>query len=100
MENLNYNSTSQNDPFGFLPDDSILQIALSEPISNITKLCLLSIRFNNVICNNNIFWRQKFIQDLGEPPSGMNITSWKNAYQNYHAIAVFGNNEYGQLAYI
>ena len=56
-----------NDPFGSLPDEIILQIALFEPLNNIDQLCLTSQRFNNLICNNNYFWREKFVKDFGEP---------------------------------
>ena len=55
-----------NDPFASLPDEVILQIALFEPINNINQMCLSSQRFNNLICNNNYFWREKFVKDFGE----------------------------------
>ena len=83
------------DPFSFLPDDIVIEIALREPIRNITELCQSSTRFNNLICNNNAFWRQKFIQDSGEING--NIISWKEAYQNYGSVVVFGRNQWGQL---
>jgi alpha-tubulin suppressor-like RCC1 family protein len=79
----------------FLPDDTILQIALYEPIDSINKLCQTSNRFNNLICNNNYFWRQKYIYDYGIPST--NIVNWKEAYQNYGIVAAFGQNIFGQL---
>ena len=51
-----------NDPFAFLPDETVLDIALHEPIRNITELCQSSSRFNNLICNNNSFWRELLLQ--------------------------------------
>ena len=77
-----------NDPFSHLPDEIVIEIALFKPFANITRLCQSSAHFNNVICNNNIFWRQKFILDFGNPP--VNIISWKNAYLNYGKVFYFG----------
>src|SRR5437016_471272 len=55
-------------------------------------MCQTSKRFNNLICNNNSFWR-----DFGEPERGMNIISWRDAYQGYSIVFAFENNCYGQL---
>jgi alpha-tubulin suppressor-like RCC1 family protein len=77
------------DPFEFLPDDVIIQIALHESIRYISDMCRLNTRFNNLICNNNNFWHQKFIQDFGQLPESVNITSWEDAYKNYGKVIVF-----------
>lgn len=86
-----------NDPFAFLPNETIIDIAIYESIENITRLCQTSIRFNNLICNNNNFWSHKYIYDFGLPEENLNIISWKEAYQNYGAVIGFGNNGSGQL---
>ena len=64
-----------NDHFDSLPDDVVLHIALFEAINNIDQMCLFSQRFNNLICNNNYFWREKFVKDFGEPDGNENIIS-------------------------
>ena len=56
-----------NDRFNSLPTEIILHIALFEPLNNINHMCLSSQRFNNLICNNNYFWREKFVKDFDEP---------------------------------
>lgn len=86
-----------NDLFYHLPDDAIILIALLIPIKYITRLSQTSIRLNNLICNNNNFWRQKFTYDFEEPSLDVNIVSWKEEYQNYGKVIAFGNNKYGQL---
>ena len=86
-----------NDPFAFIPDETILEAAFWEPINYITTMCLTSKRFNNVICNNNDFWRQKFIYDFGQPTRNLNIINWKKAYQKYGETLAFGYNYFYQL---
>jgi alpha-tubulin suppressor-like RCC1 family protein len=76
-------------------DDVLLRIALTESIDSIDKLCQTSTRFNNLICNNNNFWRQKFVNNFGLPST--NIVNWKDAYQNFGRVVVCGDNESGQL---
>ena len=84
-----------NDFFDTLPDDIVVQIVVYESIQNISKLCQISRRFNNLICNNNNFWRWKFIYDFGSP--SINIISWKEAYKTYGRVIGFGSNIWGQL---
>jgi len=85
------------DPFAFLPDETIKEEAYYLPISDITAFCQSSRRFNSVICNDNDFWRQKFVFDLGRPDANVNIINWKQAYENYGKVFAFGDNGYGQL---
>lgn len=97
METVNESSAGLNDPFELLPDEYIIEIALYKTIEYITRMCQASRRFNNVICNDEYFWKQKFIYDFGNPPIGVNIISWKEAYENYGTVVGFGSNENGQL---
>jgi alpha-tubulin suppressor-like RCC1 family protein len=84
------------DVFEFVPNETILNIGLSIPLKNIVSLCLTSRKFNEVICNNEYFWRQRFIQDYKFVP--INYTgSWRHLYQNYRNVWVCGNNRAGQL---
>jgi alpha-tubulin suppressor-like RCC1 family protein len=79
------------DLFAYLPNETIIQIALDESIQYITNMCQISRRFNNLICNNDNFWRAKFIQDFGIPDN-KNIISWKDAYINYGKVYMMNNN--------
>lgn len=49
--------------FEELPNESILDLALFLP--DMVSLCLTNSRFNDVICNNNFFWREKSIKNYG-----------------------------------
>ncbi len=44
------------DPFVFLPNESIFNIALFLPLNTLIALCLTSSKFNQLICDNNYFW--------------------------------------------
>lgn len=66
------------DQFSHLPPDAIINIALYEPIGSIARLCQVSRRFNDIICSNNNFWRDKFILDFGlDIANEINATSWE-----------------------
>ncbi len=82
--------------FEFVPSETILNIALFLPLRNIIPLCQTSKKFNDIICDNEYFWRQKFIQDYKFVPTYY-TGNWKNLYQNYKNVWVFGSNKYGQL---
>lgn len=79
-----------------LSNDNILEIALEIPIYSISQFCQTSKRFNRIICNNEWFWKQKFIRDHGE----ISWTgSWLWLYQNYMNAWSFGFNTFGQLGH-
>lgn len=59
-------------------------LRLPLPLSDISQLCRASKRFNEVICNNEYFWRLKFIKDYG---------SWKYLHTNWTNVYSFGENE-------
>jgi alpha-tubulin suppressor-like RCC1 family protein len=83
------------DPFENLLDENIAEIALYYPIEYIDRMCQISKRFNRLICDNNNFWKAKFIRDFGILPS--NVIFWKNAYKNYGKVIGFGDNKFGEL---
>ena len=58
-----------------LPPDIIMKIGLNLELSDLTNLCRLSSRFNKIICNNDIFWMNKFHKDIG-----YHKPTWKNFY--------------------
>lgn len=79
--------------FNFLPDEIILNIVIYLPIDNIANLCLMNHRFNDIICDNNYFWKQKYKWDYGDvnfeiehcyqmDNNVTNIPCWKYFYFN------------------
>ena len=82
--------------FDFLPDERIFDLALFLPLSDITNYCQTSSKFNRIICDNDDFWRMKFIKDHEFNPIYY-TGSWKDLYKNYANLWSFGNNEWGQL---
>lgn len=78
--------------FTYLPDETILQTALDLPLNNILNFCLTNDRFNRIICNDNFFWKNKFIKDYGNIETE-NITNWKLLYLNTNNIWIFTDNE-------
>ena len=83
-----------------LPNDIIRSIALTLDLEDITYLCATSKRFSNLICNDNIFWRRKYIQDFGQPNVEVgNKANWALLYLSKFEgdIFVYGLNTAGQL---
>jgi alpha-tubulin suppressor-like RCC1 family protein len=78
-----------------LNDDIIMNIAIASDLDTINHLCLASKQFNQVICNNEHFWKNKYIYDYGM--TNMITTSWKKSYQDYGTVIGFGTNEDNQL---
>ena len=75
--------------FGLLPDEIIIYMALFLPLPSVLKFSLTNIRHNLLICNNEDFWRQIFIQHHGDVIwSG----SWKKLYQ-YGLLSNTTSNE-------
>ena len=72
------------DPFENLPDELIVVQALNYPLSEIVNACQVSRRFNALICTNENFWYQKFVQDYGYAPNYRG--SWRQLYQDYSAV--------------
>ena len=72
------------DPFEDLPDELIIVQAANLPLSTLDDLCLTSQRFNRVVCDNELFWQQKFIRDYEFVPQNYRGT-WKQLYREYSA---------------
>lgn len=47
-----------------LPNE-IINLALFLPLTDISRLCQTSSRYNNIICRSEHFWKLKFIIDNG-----------------------------------
>ena len=74
-----------------LPHDAIIKIALDLNLNQITNLCKLNTNFNRAVCNNNEFWRRKYLLDFNEIPilkntelstSKLKSQNWKELYKN------------------
>lgn len=90
---LEYNNINLNNYIQNLPDEAIIIIAKTLHINNITNLCLINKRFNNLVCNNNYFWEHKFRQDFGNVnfeayncDKNTDPLCWKSLYINAHDI--------------
>jgi alpha-tubulin suppressor-like RCC1 family protein len=81
--------------FDLLPSETVLNIALQVPLSSISSYCRTSKRSNNLICNNEYFWKLRFFKAHW---SINNYTgSWKKLYEVFLNVWVCGNSIYGQL---
>lgn len=78
-----------------LPDDMILELALKMSMKDLHETCNINSRYNELICNNQPFWRRKFISDYGNRPDYSG--DWKELYLNYNNLYEFSgasNNSY------
>jgi hypothetical protein len=82
--------------FDLISEELVIVQALELDLPSISHLCRVSRRFNEVICENELFWRQKFIRDYRLDPIYY-TGSWKSLYQQYEAVWAFGMNNSGQL---
>ena len=92
-------SWAQYDKFEMLPPEIIIQIAITSTLKAINTSCLLSQKYNRIICNNNDFWRMKFAYDLNDAYNealtniknyGIPSVDWKELYQTYGSVYVCG----------
>jgi hypothetical protein len=82
--------------FSSLSNDQIIDIALQLNVADLGYYCLYNLRFNDIICNNQGFWKQKFLFDFGTSKYDF-VDDWKSLYKNYGSVYVFGFNAFGQL---
>jgi alpha-tubulin suppressor-like RCC1 family protein len=78
-----------------LSPETILKLSLFLPIKEASRLSRCNQYFNDLIYNNNYFWREKYIFDFSNKPK--NIINWREAYKNYGKVFGFGYNDYHQL---
>lgn len=58
-----------------LPSELIIKIGLSLSLSDIYRICLTDTKLNDIFCNNQYFWKMKYIQDFQDTPN--DIEDWK-----------------------
>lgn len=85
--------------FDFLPREVISEIALRLPLSSISYCCQVSKKFNEAICNNDLFWSSKFSRDfMNANYRPVDYTgNWKQMYRSFMNVWVYGHNDKGQL---
>lgn len=66
-------------PFTNLPEELILDQALQLDLEDINNFCQTDVKFNKLVCNNENFWRARYLQDYGKVDS-----VWKNLYLDRH----------------
>lgn len=69
------------DPFSKLPKDLIIIIASNMRLIDISKFCLTSKQFNQLICNNENFWFQKIKLDFKKAKPKPDNLTWKTYYR-------------------
>lgn len=62
-----------------LPDELLTETALNLSLSDLEHACSTSNRFNQLICDNNVFWRKKFKLDYGYLSEHTSLR-WKHKY--------------------
>ena len=67
-----------------LPDDVIMYMALVMEIPDVLELCNSNSRFNKIICNNQVYWMNKLLNDFPEDFNADNITEYGPDYKTYY----------------
>jgi hypothetical protein len=71
--------------FTYIPNEMIINIVLNLDLDNIASLCLINTIFTELICNNENFWKQKYIKDFSNSKyfndiEYNNSIQWKQIY--------------------
>lgn len=99
--------------------DILVNIALNLSLNDIYHLCQSNSEYNQLLCNNQQFWREKYYQDfsdyvdmnivlydpnitwnwssLSPNPKKQSDTDWKQLYINFGKTYGVGSNTLGQL---
>ena len=59
-----------------LPNDLIINIALELDLPDLIKWCSLNKKFNNITCDNDTFWMNRYRKDFGQ----IKKPTWKTSY--------------------
>lgn len=98
---MEINEKSLVNYFDNIPEEILFYITLKLSSNDIMNMCYTCSRFNDDMCNNNFFWKKKFIKDHGHITFGnygdidnyiQNIPCWKFFYFNINNVWVFGRN--------
>jgi alpha-tubulin suppressor-like RCC1 family protein len=80
------------DYFASLPDDVIVEIALTYPHNEIDKYCRLNRRFNQLLCRNNVFWYRKLNLEYSDIFEYDNQIDWNLRYRSIGRVYASGDN--------
>lgn len=62
-------------------EDILFNIAVNLPIKDVISLCKSNKEYNQLLCNNQRFWKLKYYKDFG--PVSIKIDDWKEAYIHF-----------------
>jgi alpha-tubulin suppressor-like RCC1 family protein len=80
------------DYFASLPDEVIVEIALSYPHNEIDNYCKLNRRFNQLLCGNNFFWYQKLNLEYPDIFEYDDQIDWNARYRSIGRVYASGDN--------
>jgi alpha-tubulin suppressor-like RCC1 family protein len=80
------------DYFSSLPDEVIVEIALSYPDNEIDKYCILNKRFNRLLCRNNVFWYRKLNLEFPNIFKYEGQIDWNLRYRSIGSVYASGDN--------
>ena len=80
-----------NNWFILLPDELIHKIAFYLALNRINHFCLICVRFNKLVSNNNLYWNQRFIQDIGIPSEQQERRQWREFYKDFGQLVILGS---------
>lgn len=75
-----------------IPNDILIEIALNMTLDELSAFCRTNKKANDYLCDNDDFWRRRFLQDYG---SAEKYETWKETYKG--KVFSFGLNKFGQL---
>ena len=81
-----------NNWFTLLPDELIHRVAFYLPLNNIKVFCLICNRFDKLVCNNNLYWNQRFILDIGIPSCQFS-EQWRDVYRNFGELIILRDSK-------
>ena len=71
------------EPFSYLPHELIDDIALQNlKVEDIIHLCETNQTYNQLLCQNQSFWRRLYLRDFKRLPS--DVTDYKQAYMDLY----------------
>ncbi|SNW61943.1 RCC1/BLIP-II protein [Orpheovirus IHUMI-LCC2] len=95
-ENYQDSMLTRRGEYRFLEDapiEILFNIAKDIPVSKLNALCMNNRRLNNILCNNNNFWKDKYLNDYYYRNDNIkDILDWKSLYKSiYRNIFVQGS---------
>lgn len=80
-----------NNWFRCLPDELIHRIAFYLPLNKLNHFCLVCIRFDKLVSNDNLYWIQRFKFDIGIPSQQLPGIDARNTYRNFGQLMLLGD---------